>query len=237
VDVFSSPGSFEGRTASDGIFNHNLRSGGRWQVDIQDSVNADWFGRDAAGDDRDLVLGYDVIKGDTSAQVRVDKMESGWQFQVLNHKGQTIWAPASSGNGPVGLPIIWMSYGANAMAGLKSVKGNPVLLLELAKPGVFPLELGPPRPADVLAASGSAGTSLRFRHGGHTPDHRLRGAYYTRGGGYTGLAPDPHYTAGTRMNVGFYDGHVERVHYEQVIRSSENTFWLGASRATDRVYD
>ena len=35
-----------------------------------------------------------------------------------------------TGSPPTGMPIMNMSYGANACSGLKNVKGNPALIVE-----------------------------------------------------------------------------------------------------------
>ena len=245
ADVFdgdvSISANFQGRTASDGIFNHIRRfDGGRWQTDIQDMVNYDLFGNDADTSDIDLLLEYTVSKGDKTASVRVSGKESGWSFNVLNEKGQTLWRNANPGDGPANLPLLWMSYGANAMAGLRNVKGSPALILESSKPGVFPVTLGQggrSQTADHLKApNNNLGTPLRFRHGGQATDDGLMGADYTRGNQVLGDA-DRGYTPRSRMNVGFYDGAVERLHYDKLIYNPTSPRWIGTGRGKDAVFD
>ena len=245
VDVYSGDVSqssnFQGQTASDGIFNHVRRfDGGRWQTDVQDSVNHDWFGRDADTGDTDLLLEYTVQRGDPTASVSVSGSASDWKFNVLNERGRTLWRDANSGDGPANLPLLWMSYGANAMAGLRNVKGSPAFIVEAAKPGVFPVTLGQggnSHNADHLKApNNNLGTPLRFRHGGQATDDGLMGADYTRGDQVNG-DPDRAYAPRSRMNVGFYDGRVERLHYDELIHNPTSPRWIGTGRSTDAVFD
>lgn len=203
---------YRGTISSDAIFNHHLSPAeGKWQCDVQDSVNGQWFGRDAFTADRDLVLEYTVARHQAFAPVRVSLKSSGWNFDVFTYKSKLIWKDATNGNGPVTLPIMWMSYAANASAGLTTVKGNPALTVEACKPGIFaesfPGSNGP-TPVDDLAKV------LRFRHGNRVNDPRLIGYDYPR---YSGSIPDRSYLPRDRINMGYLDGHVERRAYGEVM--------------------
>ena len=109
---------------------------------------------------------------------------------------------------------MWQSYSANASAGLKNVKGNPALIVEGAKPGVFP---------ESFIKSGTTGTPtddlshvLRFRHGHIVNQPGLIGYDFTTSGKINTL-PDLAYQPRDRMNVGYLDGHVERQKYWEVM--------------------
>jgi prepilin-type N-terminal cleavage/methylation domain-containing protein len=222
-----------GRTAGDGIYNRiKKRPNNVWQVDVQDSIDADNFGFDANNSgDIDLLLEYQVIPGQSSGQIRVAQKESALSFTVMDYKERTIWSHINGRTDPVGMPILWLSYGANASAGLKSVKGNPALILEAAKPGIFPERLGSYPADDPL------GKALRFNHGSHTGDRDLRPAVYTRSNHVAGEFLPTEYQPRTRMNVGFYDSHVERVHYSQMIHNPRSVFWLGSNTRGNREFD
>jgi prepilin-type processing-associated H-X9-DG protein len=93
------------------------------------------------------------------------------------------------------------------------------------------------------------GTPLRFRHGGASSDDRLRPADYGDNGGL--IQGVKHvYQPRDRMNVGFLDGHVERVHFAQILGEPPSvdpavgelrwhrSFWLGLRRGGgERVFD
>ena len=205
-----------GTTSTDAIFNHvfDLHNGA-WQTDIQDSVDGDWFGRDAFTNDVDLLLEYKVSVGQKFAPVSVRRKDSSWSFDVYTYTGQLIWRDATGGNGPCTLPIMWMSYSANASAGLRNVKGNPALIVEAAKPGVFP--------ESFVKGSSTTGTPtddlshvLRFRHGNWVNRPGLVGYDYTTSG-QVNTKPDTYYQPRDRMNIGYLDGHVERQTYWEVM--------------------
>jgi prepilin-type N-terminal cleavage/methylation domain-containing protein/prepilin-type processing-associated H-X9-DG protein len=220
-----------GTTSADGVFNRYRRQGGGvWQVDVQDKIEHDEFGFDANNpNDIDLLLEFRVEKGVRSAEVTLRQKESALDFQVLDYRGRSIWSPASASVGQTAaLPILWMSYGANAAAGLKNVKGNPVLLLEAGKPGIFPIRLGGYPADDPLAKP------LRFRHGGRDNNPDLRGADYTAPGSYvSGVFPDRHYQPRERMNAGFMDGHVQRMHHRALLVNPNSALWRGTGRGTE----
>jgi len=230
---------YRGRVASDGVFN-TIRpnpAGGNL-LDIQDSVNDTWFGRDASDGtgDVDLLLKYTTDKGATTTDVGVQQVDSSWSFRVLNHKGQLMWANPSSGVPTQRLPLMWLSYGANASAGLREMKGNPILLIENRNPGVFPedFRVRGGRPADKLKQV------LRFRHGARNNVPGFKDPQ------------DSTYVARERASSLFYDGHGERLHYKQIIdpaapEPSTNkttgeplyarTLWIGTRRTSNIRFD
>jgi len=196
----------------------------RYELDIQDSVAGDSFAFDAHQiQDIDLLLEYEAVKKADTAPVRVKSKESSLGFDVLDYRQRTVWANISGGiSTPVGMPLLWMSYGANASAGLKGVRGNPVLLVELPKPGVFPEKYpGSSYPVDDLRKS------LRFRHGEKAPSSARLGGWNYKTDTVNGKPGGAGYVPRTRMNVGFYDGHVERLHYLQMIQTPAGSLWLG----------
>jgi prepilin-type N-terminal cleavage/methylation domain-containing protein/prepilin-type processing-associated H-X9-DG protein len=238
-------------TASDSVFNRYERvSEGHWRLRVSDLVGGTAFGGDVnQANEYDVLLEYDVTRGAESTEVTLAGAESALNHSVLDYRGRTVWANAHAAVGDVHtFPLLWMSYGANAAAGLKGVKGNPALILENAKPGVFPEPYGS-YPHDRLAADSWVGTPLRFRHGGASGDDRLRPADYGDDSGpLQGVTPV--YQPRDRMNVGFLDGHVERVHFGQMLGEPPSvdpavgalrwhrTFWLGLRRGgTDPVFD
>lgn len=194
----------------------------RYELDIQDVVAGRGFGNDAWNtNDIDLLLEYEAPKKGDSAPVRVKNKESALGFDVLDYRKRTVWANVSGPiSTPVGMPLLWMSYGANAAAGLKGVRGNPILLVELPKPGVFPEKYGS-FPADDMKKS------LRFRHGEKAPASAGLGGWNYKTDVVNGKAGGEGYVPRIRMNVGFYDGHVERMHHLQMIKSPPGNLWLG----------
>jgi prepilin-type processing-associated H-X9-DG protein len=198
-----------------------------YQLDVQDSVTGSSFGFDASNvNDIDLLLQYSAIKNAHTAPVHVANKESGLGFDVLDYKQRTVWpnvtGPIST---PVTMPLLWMSFGANASAGLKGVKGNPVLLVELPKPGAFPEQYpGSSYPVDNLKRS------LRFRHGEKAPTSAGLGGYNYKTNVVTGSPGGEGYVPRLRMNGGFYDGHVERMHYTQMVRSGPGNIPLPPPR-------
>lgn len=201
--------TYHGTTSSDAIFNHQFElAEGVWQTDVQDSVDRDLFGRDAFTNDVDLLLECATSRNQPFAPVRVALKESGWKFDVYTYKGEPVWSNATTGRGPITLPIMWMSFAANASAGLTNVKGNPALIVEACKPGVFPESFkrssGAATPTDDLSRV------LRFRHGNRMTRPGLTGYDYTI---KAGAAIDLQYQPRDSMNVGYLDGHVERQQY------------------------
>lgn len=195
-----------------------------YELDVQDSVTGSSFGFDASNpNDIDLLLEYQAIKKSHSAPVKVKNKESGLGFDVLDYRQRVVWANVTGPiTTPVGMPLLWMSYGANASAGLKGVRGNPALLVELPKPGVFPERYpGSSYPVDDFRKS------LRFRHGEKAPPSAGLGGWNYKTDVVYGKTGGEGYVPRIRMNVGFYDGHVERLHYLQMIKSPPGNLWLG----------
>jgi prepilin-type N-terminal cleavage/methylation domain-containing protein/prepilin-type processing-associated H-X9-DG protein len=195
----------------------------QYQLDIQDMVgetqNLTSDSSNAA--DIDLLLKYDAFKKSTTAPVTVAQKDSSLGFDVLDYKQRLVWGNISGAiSTPVNMPLLWMSYGANAAAGMKDVKGSPILLAELPKPGVFPEKLGS-YPADILSRA------LRFRHGDKAPASAKLGGYNYKTNGVVGTVGNELYVPRTRMNVGFYDGHLERMLYSDMLRSPASAMWLG----------
>jgi prepilin-type processing-associated H-X9-DG protein len=238
IDVDPGAGGRGGITSTDAIFNRWKRiGGGKWQVDVQDLVDGDSYAGDAASNpgDVDLLFEYPVNKGDTSALVKLAQKESGLDFTVMSHKGSTLWPRASAAVGQQRtVPIIWMSFGANAAAGLQGLKGNPILLTESGKPGTFPFDLvgKSTYPRDNPLSKG-----LRMRHGQQNSDKILTGWDYTSSNGVTGVATDKLYQPRDRMNAGFYDGHVDRLHYKKLIANGNSSLWRGTGRGSLRGFE
>lgn len=249
IDPENPGGPYYATTYSDGVFNRAVRSGGAitavpggsWGLDVQDVVNADGFGNDAGGtpSDYDLMAVFTASKGQRSAQVTLAK-DSALNFRVLDWQGKSFPGLPPVITGGVGtsvtMPLMWMSYGANAKAGMRNTKGAPAMILESAKLGLFPMDLvkeGTVKyPATKLVAKGSA---LRFRHGQKGSDPRLQGGDFTLDP-VNGSGVDRNYAPKDRMNVGFTDGHVERVHFRAMERAT-SSFWLGTGRGTEATYD
>jgi prepilin-type N-terminal cleavage/methylation domain-containing protein len=94
-----------------------------------DSVQQDAFGGDASNsNDEDIRLDYVVTTGQKSTSVWIGNKESADDFRIMDYKGRSIWDTAGNMGGTSTMPIMWMSYGANALAGLKKAKGSPALI-------------------------------------------------------------------------------------------------------------
>ncbi len=233
-------GGYRGTTSGDAIFNRVMRGDKNlWRTDIQDQVDADVFGGDAYSDNEgsDLLVEYNPgAAGQQFTDARVVDKQAGFRFDVYSYKGQTIWPDAKVGSGPTSVPLLWMSYGANASAGLRNVKGSPVLIVEAGKLGLFPEQLGGFK-ADNLP------WAMRFRHGDRATKP-LTGCDYTISPSY----PDPMrrlpkdrydltYEPRDKMNAAYLDGHVERLGYWQMMDLSETPMprpvhrvWFGSRR-------
>lgn len=235
---YASGGVVLGTTFADGVYNRLKRvREGHWQIDVKDNVQGSSRGGDAGSTgDSDVLLEYKLAKGQRLAQVRLVSAGVAFDPTVLDYKGKTLWSNARYSGQTATMPMVWMSYGANVLAGRKSAKGPMALVVESAKLGVFPTAVGD-YPADTLSAQDKRGTPLRFRHGGRSRDPRLTGADFNiPGDTIYGTAPDPNYQPETNMNVGFIDGHVERVHYTKML-NPQTSFWKGTARVEDNGYD
>ncbi|HOA75074.1 MAG TPA: prepilin-type N-terminal cleavage/methylation domain-containing protein [Phycisphaerae bacterium] len=214
--------TYRGMTSSDAIFNRLRQvANGHWQLDIQDQLNDRLFGGDAGsnGEKNDLLLEYEPVPGQKWTVATNVANERSWRYQVLSYDGKTLHSDDPGGEITSGwrinAPIMALSYGANAFAGLRNVKGNPALIVESAKFGLFPQELGN-FPADNLA------WALRFRHDGKAGVSWLTGRNYTSTFDLPSPdsrldIPDTLYQPQNKMNVGFLDGHVERLGHWQMM--------------------
>lgn len=218
--------SYRGMTSSDAIFNRiRTVAGNRWQIDIQDQLEDTLFGGDAGsnGELNDLLLEYTPVRGQDFTIATNVANERSWKYQVLSYNGKTLHSEDvnSGGSPPTGwsikAPMMSLSYGANAFAGLRNVKGSPALIVESAKFGIFPEALGN-FPADNLD------WALRFRHDGRAGTKALQGGFkYTSSFNLpdpnSSLTPeqtDETYTPQNKMNAGYLDGHVERLGWWQM---------------------
>ncbi len=230
-----------GTTATDGVFNRYKRQpGGVWQVDVQDSVDGTWFGFDAVNPgDIDILFEYQPTKGQKFAPVRVAKKESGLGFNVLDYKGKSLWRNVTGPTSPITQPIMWMSYGTNAAAGLKSIRGNPILVAEAGKLGIFPTSMPPPPASKVYPADSPLAKALRFRHGGVERSAAVAGHDFTIPGQHvSGGTIDIRYEPHQRMNVGGLDGHVEAITHTRLLRNpTKDTLWIGTGKSPEQVFD
>ena len=246
LDNMFDNGKPRGTTAGDAIFNRVLFNGNKWTTDIQDVIDADNFGGDAYNDG----AGDALIEYQPTAKLQKSVTATGRigvatiRHDILDWKGGTIWPDVgSTGSVPTTVPLLWMSYGANASAGLKNVNGNPVLILESRKLGLFPEALRS-YPSDNLARA------MRFRHGGNASAKGLAGANYAGGslsnrppptGKIASVFQDLNYSPRTGMNAGYLDGHVEFMnHWELFTLDATNpetqrptpkfNIWFGGRR-------
>lgn len=227
---------YRGSAFSDGVFNRVFEEAGEWNLDIQDTVDQRGFGRDSGTNDRDLLLSFKAVAGQKNATVGVRLVESAWDFRVRDFRGRMLWPNAKSASGQHTVPLLWMSYGANAPAGLLNVRGNPILVAEHSKPGIFPESYagkgayGGGQPNDLLPQT------LRYRHGPRLSDSRFKDAN------------DKTYVARERMNVGFLDGSVSRLSYLQMTQKDvpqvvngelqwHRALWLGSRRGGETRFD
>ncbi len=252
VQQFDSGNQYRGTTSGDAIFNRVYKAGGgKWDVDVQDQLESTMFGGDAWSDSAgDLILGFSApSKNAKTAMVTPTIGNASWNFNVLSYEGKMLFPNAGRASSAQVTPLLWMSYAANASAGLKNVRGNPILVVEAGKAGVFPEAIGSYQ-ADHL------GRALRFRHGTRTASPGLVGYNYT---GFRWKSPnnrsqfgtgeaDRIYQSHTTLNAGFLDGHAERVAYfnlfdAQQLKNSPTQppnirqyIWLGGKRAGDFSY-
>jgi prepilin-type N-terminal cleavage/methylation domain-containing protein/prepilin-type processing-associated H-X9-DG protein len=226
LDRQYSSGRYRGTTAGDGIFSRVVREGSGWLVDIQDQADEAEFGGDAYDDSGgDLLISFEANKNQTMSPAKIRKGSASWRHDVLSYKGEII-AQDIGGSVNVNVPILWMSYGVNASAGLRNVKGMPILVAEAGKSGIVPENLNS-YPADHLA------WALRFRHGNRAARPELLAPDWTAGS--LGNRPpktgsnlpaswlDARYVPRSRLNAGYLDGHVERPGYWELMNLKATT--------------
>lgn len=241
IQIFDSDDTYRGTTTGDAIYNRVYhKPDGSWETDVEDQLDEVALTGDSYNDsDGDIIFGYNPgaeLKRLSDTQCYVGG--AAYHFNVLNYRGRTLWENAGRVGGTATVPILWMSYAANASAGLNGVKGSPILIAEAGKAGIFPEKIGNYY-ADHL------GKVLRFRHGGNDPHATLRGVDYTVRRWGSPVDPnsnipardeDKTYVPHDRMNAGFYDGHVESVYWKKLFTPNANpnkrpeifrNIWLG----------
>lgn len=243
-----------GMTTTDGIFNRIYERGnGQWELDIQDQLEGAIFGGDAYNDPMaDARIQYDARKGTYRTTANAEPGNAAIRHEIYSYQGDWLWRVGGGTNegGPRNVTLMWMSYGVNASAGLKNMRGTPILVAEARKLGLFPERLGGYE-ADYLQRA------LRFRHGSRTGLSGLAGGNYAYGAGnvWNNIPPvnnpvlpenspyrDKEYVSRSRLNAGFFDGHVESITYQQMFMDFDNTLaerqravpkesmWIGTRR-------
>lgn len=217
VQQFDSGGTYCGTTTGDAIFNRIRRAGSQWQTDIQDQLESDMFGGDAWNDPNgDLIVTYTAQSPSTTHATATPSIGvASWSYNIETYTGKTLIKNAGRSGESAWTPLLWMSYGANASAGLKRVKGNPILITEAGKLGIFAEKMGGYQ-ADHL------GRVMRFHHAGRDPRVGLKGFKYVgdgfsqwgtpkNSGALSSTEVDPTYESGTKAGTGFLDGHAEQL--------------------------
>ncbi len=238
-------GQFKGTSSGASVFNRLKRVGNQWTVDLQDQVDANMLGGDFYYEPTgDCLVEFEALAGQTSTLATVRRDQTGWRHDGYHYKGPQLWENTAS-DGPITIPLLWTSYGANASAGLRNVKGSPILLAEAGKLGIFPEDLG--KTSQGTHVRDNLAKVLRFRHGGkaRVPHLGGKGSDFTRQFHQPTMAVDQTYQPRSRINCGFLDGHVERPAYHEVFTITpgldpnnplqrpeiNKPLWLGARRA------
>ncbi len=222
-------GTFLGDTSADGPYNYMGRTpNGAYRVNMQDSVEDDWFGRDGGGGyyddygnfqgDIDCELEWRAAPKQKSAWVITRNVESAYTLMLYDYKGRPIGD--AKARPQFTAPIMWGSYGLNVSAGLKGVKGTPALIAECRKWSIFPETLMTSGKTNSPYTMDNLGQTLRFRHGGK---------WVARSGvPAVGDPKDRSYAPRNYLNVGFLDTHVERLGPPTLLRASRSGYtWSG----------
>lgn len=230
--------SFHGEVGSDAIFNRVWDLGGSvYSLNYQDIVDQSGFGFDAETDTYDARVDITVsAPGQKFAPGVGTKPSAAWTHMMYTFKGRKL---GQDGFASTTLPVMWMSYGANASAGLIGVRGSPILAIEAGKPGVFPETLGNFN-ADVLPQA------VRFRHGSRNSRSGFAGQEYMKVAPGTARSAtvnlpanriDGNYIPRTRANAGFLDGHVEAIVWNRLFTDPAYGYpvrkqqpWIGLPR-------
>lgn len=231
---------FHGEVGSDAVFNRvwNL-GGGVYSLNYQDIVDSAGFGYDADTDAYDARVDITTTSiGQPYAPGVGSKPSAAWTHVLYTFKGKQIGV---DGFASTPLPVLWMSYGANASAGLIGTRGLPILAIEAGKPGVFPEKLGN-FAADVLPQA------LRFRHGGRNFRPGFAGQEYMNVAPGTSRSTattlplnrvDARYAPRQRANAGYLDGHVEGLSPGRLFTDPAEGYpmpriqqWVGVPRKT-----
>lgn len=221
--------AYRGTTTGDAIFNRSRQSGGVWQVDVQDQLDGASFGGDAWNDSAgDLLFSFSASSPNQTHVMATPSIgAASWHFNVETYTGKTICTDAGRTGGSYSTPLLWMSYGANAAAGLKNVKGNPILIVEAGKFGIFPKH--PNASSFGSYQFDHLGRALRFRHGGRDPRPYLTGFNYVADTFDKWVVPvnsgalrpeqiEKNYRSRNQTDAGFLDGHAERMSWRQLFK-------------------
>jgi prepilin-type N-terminal cleavage/methylation domain-containing protein/prepilin-type processing-associated H-X9-DG protein len=178
----------------------------RWRLNIQDQIDGASLGGDL---DTDLVFEYDAPKGAKLTTVTITDASVAWGHTITDYKGKTV-ADKTAGK-QFTVPLLWSSFAMNASAGIKNQKASPrtVLLVEYRnldgrKGAAVPEQLGD-WPQDSSLAK-----AVQARH----PFIREE---RNKAGQLVGLIG--------KANVGFIDGHVERVDTKKLWLRTPNPLW------------
>lgn len=227
----------EGISSGASVFNRFKRDGNRWTFDFQDQVAGNMLGGDSYSEPTgDCLVEFTANPGQGTVSATVRRDVTYYDHRGYSLRGKQLWTNTQS-SGPIDLPLLWTSFGANASSGLRNVKGSPIVVVEAGKLGVFPEDFAVTsqgsRPRDHL------GKAVRFRHGSRAPKPYLGGA----GSDFTTQlhlptsAIDPLYQPRTKANAGFMDGHVEALGYYEMFTGDaarpntpppiRRTLWVG----------
>ena len=131
---------FHGEVGADAIFNRVWKMAGGYSLNYQDIVDAAGFGFDADNDAYDAEVDVTVSTiGQQYAPGVGSKPSAAWTHVFFTFKGKQLGTDSFPSTP---LPLLWLSYGGNASAGLVGARGLPILAIEAGKPGVFPEKLG-----------------------------------------------------------------------------------------------
>jgi len=198
-----------GETGADGPYNYmgKVGSTNTYRVNMQDSINDEWFGRDGGGGyydtagnfhgDIDVELQWSAAPEQKTALVSRRQVESAWRLVLHNYKGKLLGDARNVA--PFYAPLLWGSYGLNVSGGLKGVKGSPALITEYCKWGIFPETLQTAGKTSNPYVADNLKQKMRFRHGGMAQRGDLRDPAV------------PSYRARQTANVGYLDSHIERL--------------------------
>ncbi|MGQ9649725.1 MAG: type II secretion system protein [Phycisphaerae bacterium] len=230
----------EGISSGASIFNRFRRTGNNWTFDFQDQVLGNMFGGDSYSEPTgDCLMDFTATPGQTTTTATVRRDVTYYDHRGYSYRGKQLWTNTAS-NGPITVPLFWSSFGANASAGLRNVRGSPIVVVEAGKLGVFAEDFGATsqgsRPRDHL------GKVLRFRHGGKAVKPFLggRGSDFAKQFHQPAVAVDSSYEPRTTANSGFMDGHVESLAYYQLFQADpsnpenppaiKRSLWIGSRK-------